>query len=73
MLLLNPARLAAPVGAASAFDAARKAVVSLTGYVVVDLLMAVSLALPTLSGYRAICLGLGEVYAALFAVQMHRR
>ncbi|MDP2330371.1 MAG: hypothetical protein Q8M19_06715 [Reyranella sp.] len=65
MLLLNLARSAALVGTALALDAARKAAVSLAGYLVAGLLMAVSLAFLTLSGYRAICLGLGDVYAAL--------
>lgn len=65
MLLLNLARSAALVGGALALDAARRAAVSLAGYLAVGLLMAVSLAFLTLSGYRAICLGLGDVYAAL--------
>lgn len=87
MLLLNLARSAAVVGAALALDSARKAAVSLAGYLVVGLLMAISLAFLTLSGYRAICLGLGDIYAALIvgcsylmaslvamlAVQMRRR
>lgn len=87
MLLLNLARSAAEVGAALALDSARKAAVSLAGYLVVGLLMAISLAFLTLSGYRAICLGLGDIYAALIvgisylmaslvamlAVQMRRR
>ena len=60
---------------------------SLAAYLVVGLLTAVSLAFLTLSGYRAICLGLGDVYAALIvgctyfmfalvamlAIQMRRR
>lgn len=87
MLLLNLARSAAVVGAALALDSARKAAVSLAGYLVVGLLMAISLAFLTLSGYRAICLGLGDIYAALIvgcsylmaslvamlAIQMRRR
>jgi hypothetical protein len=65
MLLLSLARSAALIGGALALDAARKAALSLAGYVVVSLLMVVSLAFFTLSGYRALCVALGDVYAAL--------
>jgi hypothetical protein len=64
-MLLSLARSAALIGAAMALDTVRKAAWSLAGYVVVGLLMAVSVAFLTFSAYRAICLGLGEVYAAL--------
>ncbi|MFI5000156.1 MAG: hypothetical protein ACHQK9_09780 [Reyranellales bacterium] len=65
MLLLTLARSAALVGAALALDAARKAAVTIAGYVLVGVLLALSLTFLTLSGYRAICIGLGDVYAAL--------
>lgn len=65
MLLLTLARSAVLVGAAMALDAARKAAVTVAGYLLVALFVALSLAFLTLSGYRAICLGLGDVYAAL--------
>ena len=65
MLLLTLARSAALAGAALALDTARKAAVAAAGYLLVAVLLATSLGFLTLSGYRAICVGLGDIYAAL--------
>ena len=86
-MLLTVVRSAALVGAALALDAARKAALTMAGYLLVGVFVLLSLGFLTLSGYRAICLGLGDIYAALIvgciylvaaliamlAVQMGRR
>jgi hypothetical protein len=65
MLLLTLARSAALVGVALALDAARRAAITLAGYVTVGVLLTLSLVFLTLSGYRAIAAGMGDIYAAL--------
>jgi hypothetical protein len=53
------------IGATLAMNAARRAAVTLAGYLAAGLLLAVSLAFLTLSGYRALGHSIGDVYAAL--------
>ena len=53
------------IGAALAMNAARRAAVTLAGYLAAGLLLVVSLAFLTLSGYRALGHSIGDVYAAL--------
>jgi hypothetical protein len=65
MVLLTLARSVALYGATVALDAARRAAVTLVGYVLVGVLLSVSLAFLTLAAYRAISLSLNDVYAAL--------
>ena len=66
MLLLTLARTAALFGVTAALEAARRAAVTATSYLLVGMLLTVSLGFLTLSeGYRAILSALGDVYAAL--------
>jgi hypothetical protein len=65
MVLLALARSIALYGATIALDAARRAAVTLVGYIVVGMLLLASLAFLTLATYRAISLSLNDVYAAL--------
>ncbi len=65
MVLLALARSVALYGATVALDAARRAAVTIFGYVLVGMLLSVSVAFLTLAAYRAISLSLNDVYAAL--------
>jgi hypothetical protein len=65
MVLLALARSIALYGVTIALDAARRAAMTLVGYVVAGMLLLVSLAFLTLAAYRAISLSLNDVYAAL--------
>ena len=53
------------IGAALAMNAARRAAITLAGYVLAGLFLVASLAFLTLSGYCALGQSLGDVYAAL--------
>jgi hypothetical protein len=65
MVLLALARSIALYGTTIALDTARRAAVTLVGYVVVGMLLLASLAFLTLAAHRAISLSLNDVYAAL--------
>jgi len=64
-VLLALAKSVALYGAVAAANAGRRAATSIAGYLFVGGLFAVSLCFLTLSGYRAMSLGLGDVYASL--------
>ena len=53
------------LGAALAINSARRAAVTLLGYLASALLLATSVVFLTLAGYRAISQSIGDVYAAL--------
>lgn len=55
------------IGAAMVANGARRAGATIAGYLAVALLLAVSLGFFTLSGYRAVALALGDIYACLLA------
>lgn len=58
-------RSVALIGAAMVAHGARRAGATLAGYLAVALLLAVSAGFFTLSGYRALALALGDIYASL--------
>jgi hypothetical protein len=64
-MLLALAKSAVTYGAVAVADAGRRAAVTIAGYLVVGALFVVSLCFLTLSGYRAMSDGLGDVYASL--------
>ncbi|MDP1965523.1 MAG: hypothetical protein Q8K93_25360, partial [Reyranella sp.] len=52
-------------GVSAALEAAQRAAVTASSYLLVGMLLTVSLGFFTLSGYRALLSALGDVYAAL--------
>jgi hypothetical protein len=64
-VLLALARSLALYGAIAAANAGRRAAAVVAGYLVVAALFAASLCFLTFSGYRAISLALGSIYASL--------
>jgi hypothetical protein len=64
-LLLGLAKSAALIGAAAAANAGRRAAATIVGYLFVAALLAAGLCFLTLSAYRALADGLGEIFAAL--------
>lgn len=64
-LLLGLARSAALLAAAAAANAGRRAAATIVGYLFVAALFAASLCFLTLSAYRALADGLGEIFASL--------
>ena len=67
MAMTNPSLLQSAIafGAALAMNAARRAAVTLIGYLGAVLLLAASLSFLTYSAYRAIASAIGDIYAAL--------
>ena len=64
-VLLALAKSVALYGAIAAANAGRRAAAVVAGYLVVAALFAASLCFLTFSGYRAISLALGSIYASL--------
>jgi len=64
-MLLSLVKSVALYGAVIAAGAARRAAVSLAGYLIAGGLFVVSLCFLTLAGYRAITQSIGDVYASL--------
>lgn len=67
MAMTNPSLLqsAIALGSALAMNAARRAALTLMGYLAAGLLLAASLAFLTYSAYRAIASAIGDIYGAL--------
>ena len=65
--MANPSLLqsAIALGSALAMNAARRAAITLMGYLAAGLLLAASLSFLTYSAYRAIASTIGDIYAAL--------
>ena len=64
-MLFALAKSLALFGAAAAANAGRRAASIIAGYMLVVGLFAVSLCFLTLSGYRALSLAMGDIYASL--------
>jgi hypothetical protein len=64
-VLLALAKSVALFGAVAAANAGRRAAGTVAGYLIAGGLFAVGLGFLTLSGYRAISQGIGDIYASL--------
>ena len=64
-LLLGLVRVAVAYGTVAAANAGRRVAAALIGYLIAGVLFLASLCFLTLSAYRALADGLGEIYASL--------